>query len=227
MVMPVDEAGAVLGAQRQRKTKPAALWYGGVWGGVSGDSFDGENFVRGKCQHTSNFGAGPSDAGNFNTPNFRKMRPLFHSNRAHKHSRRRPTSHSQARARGTDVTNRRSADNSATIPRYRHQRACTRTRNNATLRPCGLGGVRGTPTDMLQNDRPVVATILRHTSVRYFVISFSIRPLCREKIEVESETFSAPWCVTHSALILKLLSNMVCPRPDVLAFNCIIFLAFG
>ena len=39
-------------------------------GGVSfRDSFGEESFVRGTFLHTSNFGAGPSDAGNFNTPN--------------------------------------------------------------------------------------------------------------------------------------------------------------
>ena len=33
--------------------------YGG--GGVAGDNFDRENFVRGKLRHTSSFDAGPSD----------------------------------------------------------------------------------------------------------------------------------------------------------------------
>ena len=39
-------------------------------GGISsGDKVTGENFDRGKFRHTSNFGARPSDKGNFDTPN--------------------------------------------------------------------------------------------------------------------------------------------------------------
>ena len=36
---------------------------GGAW---PGDNFDGQNYVRGKLRHTSNFGAGPSDSGGEN-----------------------------------------------------------------------------------------------------------------------------------------------------------------
>ena len=59
----------------------------GGWGGLSGDNLSGENFVRGKFRHTSNSGAGPSDAGNFNTPNCEQMRPVLHSHEAHERSR--------------------------------------------------------------------------------------------------------------------------------------------
>ena len=38
-------------------------------GGGGGGGSDGDNFVRGPFWHTSNFGAGPSDTGNSNTPN--------------------------------------------------------------------------------------------------------------------------------------------------------------
>ena len=49
-------------------TTPGSATGGG--GGFSGgDSSGGENFIWGKFRHTSSFGAGPSDAGNFDTPN--------------------------------------------------------------------------------------------------------------------------------------------------------------
>ena len=41
---------------------------GGRKGNSSEENFGGENFVRGNFRHTSSFGAGPSDTGNFDTP---------------------------------------------------------------------------------------------------------------------------------------------------------------
>ena len=51
--------------------------------------------MRGKFRHNSNFGVGPSYAGNFNTPNCQNVPPCLHSHQAHKQARRRPTSHSE------------------------------------------------------------------------------------------------------------------------------------
>ena len=49
----------------------------------------------GTCSAHLQFWCG-KDTGNFDTPNCRRKRPSLHSSQAHRHSRRRPTSHSQA-----------------------------------------------------------------------------------------------------------------------------------
>ena len=86
---------------------------GGGWVGGGGD------FVWGQIWHTSNIGAGPSDTGNFNTPNCQKTRPFLHSNQTRKHSPRRPTSHTQgSKMNGRDEqTNCRQQRNNAWLPR--------------------------------------------------------------------------------------------------------------
>ena len=50
---------------------PCGLWYG------AGGGFGLRTIWRGRVGHTSNFGAGPSDAGNFNTPQLSKNAACF------------------------------------------------------------------------------------------------------------------------------------------------------
>ena len=85
-----------------------------------------------KFQQTSNFGAGPSDAGNFNTPTVKACALLSTRTKAHEHPRRRPTSHCQAsnmngRDEQTDGPQRRNN------PRRRHG-GCARSRKCPKLR---------------------------------------------------------------------------------------------
>ena len=97
--------------------------------GVEGARTRGRGFVRGKFRQTHNFGAGPCDAGNFNTPDCPKLRPCLHSNEAHTHSRQRPASHSQA-----STMNGRIADNSATNTRLPPPETLPRGRKYPKLR---------------------------------------------------------------------------------------------
>ena len=106
----------------------------------------GDNFVRGgKCRHTSNFGAGLSDAGNFNTPNCRKLQPFLPSTQADKHFQRRPTSQSRAHGPGQTLPCSR--------PRGRWQRRVPLRSAHGALwvggpgpRPSARSGGAGPPT---------------------------------------------------------------------------------
>ena len=62
--------------------RPTAKLIGGGGGISSADNFGGKLFVRGKHRHSSNFGAGPSDAGKFNNRQQSKLRPCLHSNQS-------------------------------------------------------------------------------------------------------------------------------------------------
>ena len=78
--------------------------------------------MREKFRHTSNFGAGPSDAGNFNTPQTVKRCGLFRTRtKAHKRSRR-PTAHSQASRRDEQADCRQQHNNTRPpSPETRHR----------------------------------------------------------------------------------------------------------
>ena len=80
----VGGGGGVVGVLGPAESDP--LW--------SGNNFGGAKFARGEFRHTSDFRAGPSDAGNFDTPNPRLLAAVH-----------------------TELgTGTRTAENSATIP---------------------------------------------------------------------------------------------------------------
>ena len=98
---------------------------GGIWLGT---------ISVGMRQPTPDFRAGPSDAGNFNTPPTVKKCGLLRTRTKLTDIPDGDQLRTPQRARGTDGPNRWTAGNSATIPGHRRQRGCTRGKKCPGLR---------------------------------------------------------------------------------------------
>ena len=120
----------------RRRTREAVSRGGGLqtgtqgWGGGGGDfvwrQFGPGKFREGKISAQVQFRCGAIRCGKPQHPQLSKKCGLFCTRKLTNSLDYDPLL-TPGRARGTKVKDRRTADNSATLPGYRHQRGCTRS----------------------------------------------------------------------------------------------------